>query len=51
MDLSGLILFLAACFASFWRVRCHPAYPVFSDFSLDIPARGKRGILMGSSSD
>ena len=41
----------AEAFTSFWLVKEHPAYPVFSGFSFDIQAHGKRWILMGSSSD
>lgn len=41
----------AKVITSFWLVKGHPAYPVFSGFSFDIQAHGKRWILMGSSSD
>ncbi|MNN52086.1 hypothetical protein D3C81_1667620 [compost metagenome] len=42
---------LADAITSFWITRGHPACPVFSGFSFDIRAHGKRWILMGSSSD
>jgi len=41
----------AEAITSFWLVKGHPADPVFSGFSFDIQAHGKRWILMGSSSD
>ncbi|MFL1386156.1 hypothetical protein ACI77F_00600 [Pseudomonas tritici] len=41
----------AKAITSFLLVKGHPAYPVYSGFSFDIQAHGKRWILMGSSSD